>query len=574
MLSVTETWKRRGAFIPVNILPCSNGDRFLVIKINPAVGSVIHVVDVASGKEKQILQLRTLFPTLTVWSTDNSLIGFASNRLCGVIEGDKLIYRRQFREPIKKISFGSESFFVLSGSTFYELQLGPFGLRTQPINNVIDYCVAARPVCLKKDAENRVAILDVAREVERCIQLRKGVTSTSRLFLSLCGDVALVSSELIGEPSDLEVISINLALNSEVQRRTFRALRAFGDIRLEFLNPDDLLVLSPHLVLYHLDTGESELIMPEKTVLDFSISPKGEQLAVLAATCDGHSELVLMDIESRGIQKIFKKPVARLRWQSNTSGLFFITSDHHSTHVHRLDLVTEAERSYLKSFRRPTRRLELEGPKQAYIYVYGPRRHFFAQQLSLFHYSLMSFLEVFTSGWTLLTIHRPQNANSLGSWTNEVISDLHHSVEALRSRGIDRIGIVAGSVAALPVLSYLSVTSVTAAALVSAVHSASRLRECGNLSKKFEPVKYVNIRTPMLVVQGIRDEITPSHEASEMFTQIGSVRRSTYTTVNDSHIFIDPSSWELTSRAMETFFSQQMKSDDVAFGRLSNNPRP
>jgi hypothetical protein len=138
------------------------------------------------------------------------------------------------------------------------------------------------------------------------------------------------------------------------------------------------------------------------------------------------------------------------------------------------------------------------------------------------------------------------------------------AVSALRARGCERIGVLAGSLGAYGILRTVdSIAGVSALMLLSPVHwvspaIASRLSLQGCDEDSDVELSLRNLRmsivTPVSIIHGVRDEVTPSYHSFVFASARPYGPANQYHPVpEEGHVFSRFSSWKLVANRFRTF---------------------
>ncbi len=238
--------------------------------------------------------------------------------------------------------------------------------------------------------------------------------------------------------------------------------------------------------------------------------------------------------------------------------------------------------------------LELSRPattKAALIHLQGPHRRFLnGPQPTFFHHALLSLLEEFADAGVL--VQCPNSVGALGkgrdyregsaSWLTETITTLASMTASLRNAGFERIGVVAGSLGALPAIHFLTSHHLAAAALVSPVYHP-RIPALKDWQHLFGDVANLpgpeqlaaTIRTPLLILHGLQDEMSAAEQSSRFASRISSDIACEYLTFSDEeHIFRRPDTWETGLSAVIGFLRLHLNLvRETAAEEPANDPR-
>jgi len=238
--------------------------------------------------------------------------------------------------------------------------------------------------------------------------------------------------------------------------------------------------------------------------------------------------------------------------------------------------------------------LELRRPataKAALIHLQGPHRRFLnGPQPTFFHHALLSLLEEFADAGVL--VQCPNSAGALGkgrdyregftsSWLTETVTILAGMTASLKKAGFERIGIVAGSLGALPAIHFLTSHHLAAAAFVSPVYHP-RIPALKDWQHLFGDVANLpgpeqlatTIRTPLLILHGLQDEMSAAEQSSRFASRISADVACEYLTFSDEeHIFRRPDTWETGLAAAINFLRLHLNLDrETAAAESASDP--
>jgi hypothetical protein len=339
--------------------------------------------------------------------------------------------------------------------------------------------------------------------------------------------------------------------------------------------------------------ASAEPISPEGfEVFDFAVNAAGDRVAIIASdtrSALGASQrhLVLLDRQPTGwavratVPGVFDMP----RWRHDNA-LELLCGDHGRWTRCTLGSASETT-SGSPSFEATsvaTRLVQydvvrLAGPRQRPAgIVLLPRVHqqFVAgAQSFFFHHLLFSVARHLAARrYTVVTLTGPgaigrgrarrELAGGDGSYFAQVRSAIHDVVQSLRAEGCQSVGIMAGSLAAVPVLRAIgSGTPLTAAAFVAPLFDASipLTRPLGYHlvdDPLVEPLEQAaaKVEIPSLVIHGVLDEVVPL-EQIKLFCTRARDRDLVELCLFESegHIFKEVESWRRTQSTIEAFFA-------------------
>jgi dipeptidyl aminopeptidase/acylaminoacyl peptidase len=187
---------------------------------------------------------------------------------------------------------------------------------------------------------------------------------------------------------------------------------------------------------------------------------------------------------------------------------------------------------------------------------------------------LLSLLKAFAKAGYLVTCLDGPGSRGRGrfyreatkNWVHETAEIVAARVVSLLSDGITRVGIVAGSLGALPVLHFIRKENVSAAVLFSPVYHPKLpalidwQHLFGATEELLGPEQLASdVRTPVLVLHGLRDEVSPAGQSSRFVSYLGANIPCEYTTFPDEgHIFRSPENWKTSLRLASAFLQRYM----------------
>jgi dipeptidyl aminopeptidase/acylaminoacyl peptidase len=199
-------------------------------------------------------------------------------------------------------------------------------------------------------------------------------------------------------------------------------------------------------------------------------------------------------------------------------------------------------------------------------------------QSTFFHHALVSLLAQLAGDGLTASCLNPPGSTGGGRryreperpWSVMAYEAISERTHQLRQQGIERIGIVTGSLGTLPVLRLLGSDTITAALLVSPVfsHRIAVLQEWGHLfdeitSSTAAEILAQRIRAPLMIVHGLRDEMAQTGQTSRFLTHVPDGVACDYITFPDEgHIFAQPESWEQTLTAGTEFLRHHLLGSD------------
>lgn len=205
------------------------------------------------------------------------------------------------------------------------------------------------------------------------------------------------------------------------------------------------------------------------------------------------------------------------------------------------------------------------------LYVMGPHRSFAHGPERLFyHYAIRSQLESLCHERGLLigingngTRHGGgSKEDSLVTFDDKGASDIATGIEHLRAHCSGPLLIVAASLGSLPTIKFLSKNSVDGAIFINPVYTADippltpwRCFYGTSSSLTYSLSLHApKIRTPLMLVHGQRDPISPSQHSSEFVMSLREELRCDYVSVpNEGHIFQTSDGWQILLTSLKDF---------------------
>jgi dipeptidyl aminopeptidase/acylaminoacyl peptidase len=210
--------------------------------------------------------------------------------------------------------------------------------------------------------------------------------------------------------------------------------------------------------------------------------------------------------------------------------------------------------------------------RSAIVYAQGPNRRLVdGRQPVFFHEALLSLLDDFARrGCRVVGVGKALTATDKDdgtepAWLDAMRAALESSIQMLSESGIERIAVVGGSLGALPLLHALAGRQLAGAVLVSPVYSPRlpALRGWGHLFGAAGDVAAgelgARMQTPVLVVHGVSDELTPVAHSSSFVARVPEAVVCDYLTFpEEPHIFRRPETWSLALGKAQQFLSQHL----------------
>ncbi|WDE02273.1 alpha/beta hydrolase [Thalassomonas actiniarum] len=210
-------------------------------------------------------------------------------------------------------------------------------------------------------------------------------------------------------------------------------------------------------------------------------------------------------------------------------------------------------------------------PDFAILYVMGPHRFFANGPERLFyHYSIRSELQALTGEHGLLLGLNGSGALGSGSdkrvrqgiYARAAQTDIDAAIKQLRKRCSGPVFLVAASLGCLPALAYLADNDIDGAAFINPVYSADipplqpwrhLYSEDNSLTAALDSYA-PKINTPLLLVHGQRDPISPSQHSSDFMMSLPEDLDCHYVTVqNEGHIFQSHEGWQTLLTSLHSF---------------------
>jgi pimeloyl-ACP methyl ester carboxylesterase len=346
------------------------------------------------------------------------------------------------------------------------------------------------------------------------------------------------------------------------------------------------------LFLVRIDTRTVERIGPPGfEITGMSAAPGAGRVAIIGTSIDRpdchETALVVYTDTGKGSWQVSAPRLgvnAMPAWDRDGRKLFFV----HSGRYPDWRVAVEATESFdSTSLSWPESRgdatapydFELAGPRThaaALLYIAGPHRRLVdGGQSTFFHHAILSLMGEFADQGYAAVCLNPPGATGRGragrepvdAWSSMAQQALATKVRQLESRGIARIAIVAGSLGSVPALHFLRKEALAAAVLISPVYGC-RLQPLDGWQHLFPEADRTMttdeiagaVRTPVLVVHGLRDELVPSAESSRFVANVPKNVGCEYMTLPDEgHIFSNPDSWHRTLSVSRRFLCEHLQ---------------
>ncbi len=205
--------------------------------------------------------------------------------------------------------------------------------------------------------------------------------------------------------------------------------------------------------------------------------------------------------------------------------------------------------------------------KKAIIYIQGPHRRFVnGRQNLFFHHAITSILFKLTKvGYSLSCLNYKSSPrfdlkdnNMSEDWVTKYLTIIEEEYDRLFTKGCEQICLVGGSLGAVPLLQFLAYKKLNSAILFSPVTKTSipMLQNWAHLFGKGFDSRIIahKITTPLITFQGLKDNISPSLDVSDLMISLSNAPYKKYITfVNEGHIFQDPNTWAEVSKNITDF---------------------
>lgn len=237
----------------------------------------------------------------------------------------------------------------------------------------------------------------------------------------------------------------------------------------------------------------------------------------------------------------------------------------------------------------PESRMVLVGerlnPKLGIVYVMGPHRFFANGAERLFyHHAIRAQAEaVCREGALLLGLNgaaalgagRRRRLPAAPPYDSTSVADIAAAAAYLRGLGAPRIVLVAASLGCLPTIRFLAAEQIDGAALLNPVYSSEipplrpwrQLYGADSLLEAALARHAPAIRTPLLIVHGQRDPISPSQHSSDFFMALPEDLACDYVSVPDEgHIFQTDAGWRILLEKMRGFLEAALPRQEERVG--------
>ena len=227
----------------------------------------------------------------------------------------------------------------------------------------------------------------------------------------------------------------------------------------------------------------------------------------------------------------------------------------------------------------------LEQPRLGIIYAMGPHRFFAGGGERLFyHHAIRAQAEALGGEGALLLGLNGAGALGAGGrhrlaeappYDAAAVADIAAAAAHLRSLGAPRIVLVAASLGCLPAIRFLAREDIDGAILLNPVYS-SDIAPLAPWRRLYGPESLLgaalarhapSIRTPLLIVHGQRDPISPSQHSSDFFMALPEDLACDYVSVPDEgHIFQTDAGWRILLEKTRSFLEAALPGQEERVG--------
>jgi pimeloyl-ACP methyl ester carboxylesterase len=228
---------------------------------------------------------------------------------------------------------------------------------------------------------------------------------------------------------------------------------------------------------------------------------------------------------------------------------------------------------------------EREDPRLGIVYVMGPHRFFANGAERLFyHHAIRSQAEaVCREGALLLGLNgaaalgagRRRRLPAAPRYDSTSVADIAAAAAHLRGLGAPRVVLVAASLGCLPAIRFLAAEQIDGAVLLNPVYSSEipplrpwrQLYGPDSLLEAALDRHAPSIRTPLLIVHGQRDPISPSQHSSDFFMALPEDLECDYVSVPDEgHIFQTDAGWRILLEKTRGFLEAALSRQEERIG--------
>ena len=585
------------------IIPSPLGNRVAqsIAWYGPTHGLSVVVGQRDGGRSTEIARFGTLLPAAVMWCPEGRFLAVAQSDLCQITDGERGS-TWNLPGPCRKLAWDNGSIlWGISGDVLWRCSENEGFKPTTVLDGVLSACVSSflAAIRISKDAQE---ILWRCGTSQRSFAWPLSVRRRCDIRPALDDSGLIVSAEesLRGGEVLVEMAFLDLATGDSNRFFSARLKRRLGWENVHWRPWTRQRVLmgcesDQASQIFACDVGSQSRVVLSPAGFDvssFAGSVASGRIAMVGtplATRSGSVEdWLICHKESDGQQAhtIVNRGVNRLpAWNREGDVLFYAhaTSDFESeVTVYETQNRNRYPRympsSAPKSTGRSTEWLELAGPANrmiAIIHLQGPHRRFLkGPQSTFFHHALMSLMaQLASEGYLVSCLNGTgfsgtsgMNGGNSTSWFDDTVSGLSHRTEALVHQGFERIGVVAGSLGALPALHFLTKKRLAAGFFISPVYGPfiPPLKEWqhlfGSAATTQGPEQLAqNITTPVLVLHGIRDEMSPAEHSSRFVSNVPSDVPCEYITFSDeAHIFVQPATWRTVLSTAYRFLTQHL----------------
>jgi len=589
----------------LNLQPSPAGDRFALAVAHPEGRSGVGVVvrSTIGDAIAEVAVIETLRPVVMTWDPLGQRLAFVADDIYGVWDGTDPVVPRT-APPSRALGFDMVgTLWGLSGERQWRASAEDGFAARYHADGVVAMCTwPVHATVLRRPGGLEVRYEHGGRP--RSVLWPLSVASRPRIRGSQDGRSLFIGADCPSAPGRvrLELACIDVG--------TGRAERFFGGnlgTGIGWQEPawapwkDRSLLLASELhdcasvFVLHVDGSRVEQIGPQGfEVIEIAAAPQAGRVAMTGAPVRRRdcrdAWLVVCSDQGKGEWR-----TSRLRanvnvlpaWDQAGRTLFFV----HSPSFPAWNVCSETEASLGKTSSEsaelgempsPQGDFELPGPRTrsgALVYVAGPHRRFVdGTQSAFFHHALASLLRQFAAeGYTAVCLNPPGSTGRGRAyrepdapWSLMARGALAAKVRELRDRGIERIGLLTGSLGALPTLHFLRTEALDAAVLVSPVYRCEtpplegwqHLFDEATRATTTEGMAQA-MRTPLLILHGLRDEMAASSQSSRFVMSLPAEVPCEYITLADEgHIFSQSASWHQTLAASTRFLREHLHHED------------